>query len=263
MVANVRGVYRACGPVPAIAYVATIARTLPAVARTRTLVAADRRMASRSWRFRAQGVEVLLEGRLFSGAREMYGRSVYFPDQRFQLESGTTVIDLGANSGLFSLLAALRGCRVVAVEAQLGFVEEIEALARRHGVVRQIQLEHALVGANRGVLAEPGAMQRATHFRNRQPERLTMSELFVRHSIEHVDFLKCDIEGSEFDLFASDSSWLDVVRRIAMEVHCDFGAVPELVALLERAGYSVTLRDNLLRRVRELRESSGYLYAIR
>lgn len=74
-------------------------------------------MASRSWVFRTQGVELILEGRLFSGAREMYGRSVYFPDRNFQLESGTTVIDLGANTGLFSLLAALRGCRVIALEA--------------------------------------------------------------------------------------------------------------------------------------------------
>ena len=263
LVANVRGVYRACGPVPAMTYIATIARTLPAVARTRTLIAADHRMANRSWLFRAQGVEVMLEGRLFSGAREMYGRSVYFPDQNFQLESGTTVVDLGANTGLFSLLAALRGCRVIAVEAQIGFVEEIEALARRHRVANRIALEHALVGAHSGVLAKPGAMQRASHFRNRQPERLTMAELFARHSIDHVDFLKCDIEGSEFDMFASDTSWLSAVRRIAMEVHCNFGSTSELVVLLERAGYAVTLRDNLLRSVRSLQESSGYLFAIR
>jgi len=263
LVANLRGVYRACGPGPALAYAATIAGTLPALARTRTLVDADRRMARRSWRFRTQGVDVVLDGRLWSGAREMYGRAVYFPDENFLLRPDTVVVDLGANSGLFSLLAALRGCRVLAVEAQAGFVQEIAELVQRHGVSERVALEHALVGANRGVLAAPGALERASHFRGQQPARLGLPELFARHAIDAVDFLKCDIEGSEFELFGDADDWLPKVRRIAMEVHCDFGAPGALSQMREAHGFEVALRDNLSRRVRTLTESSGYLFALR
>lgn len=263
LMANLGGVYRACGPGPALAYAANIAGTLPAVLRTRTLIDADRRMARRPWRFRTQGVDVQIDGRLWSGAREMYARGVYFPDERFRFTPGTAVLDLGANSGLFTLLAALRGCRVVAVDAQSGFLEEIEQLAQRHGVSGLVALEHALVGAGAGVLALPGALERATHFRGRQPARLSMSTLFERHALESVDFLKCDIEGSEFELFEDAASWLPRVQRIAMEVHCDFGAVAWLVQVLEEHGFGVMLRDNLSRPVAAIPESSGYLFAVR
>jgi FkbM family methyltransferase len=263
LIANLRGVYRACGPGPALAYAASIAGTLPAVARTRTLNDADRRMARRSWRFRTQGVDVVLDGRLWSGAREMYARGVYFPDPRFHLAPDTAVVDLGANSGLFTLLAGLRGCRVVAVEAQIGFVQEIEELVRRHGIAKRVALEHALVGAGAGVLSTPGALQNASHFRGQMPARLTMAELFARHGLEAVDFLKCDIEGSEFDLFTDTSGWLPRVRRIAMEVHCDYGSVDELSRLIVSNGFEVTLRDNLSRPVTSISESGGYLFAVR
>ncbi len=263
LIANLRGVYRACGPGPALAYAASIAGTLPAAARTRTLQDADRRMARRSWRFRTQGVDVVLDGRLWSGAREMYAREVYFPDRRFDLAPGTMVVDLGANTGLFTLLAGLRGCRVVAVEAQIGFVQEIQELARRHGVEERVALEHALVGAGTGILSTPGALQGASHFRGQMPARLTMLQLFERHGLDAVDFLKCDIEGSEFELFADASAWLPRVRRIAMEVHCGYGSVDELVRLLESSGFDVTLRDNLSRPVTAIAESSGYLFAVR
>ena len=263
LVSNLHGVYRACGPGPTLAFAASIAGTLPAVARRHTLRDADARMARRAWRFRTQGIEVELEGRLWSGAREMYCRSVYFPDPRFNLEPGTTVLDLGANSGLFSLLAALRGCRAIAVEAQYGFIQEIGALARRHGVAERVALEHALVGGNRGLLATPGALEGASHFDGRQPARLTMSELLARHDLDSVDFLKCDIEGSEFELFDDVAGWLPRVRRIAMEVHSDHGAAASLVRILADAGFEATLRDNLSRRVPDLGRESGYLFALR
>ena len=192
----------------------------------------------------------------------MYGRAVYFPDRRFFLNPGTRVIDLGANSGLFTLLAALRGCSVVAVEAQAGFVQEIEELMRRHGVEDRVSVEQALVGAGRGLLSEAGVLERASHFRGRQPARLTMTEIFARHHIDAVDFLKCDIEGSEFELFDDCDEWLPKVRRIAMEVHSDFGSATDLTRFFERQGYDVMLVDNLSRRVRSL-DDSGYLFATR
>jgi FkbM family methyltransferase len=263
LVSNLRGIYRACGPGPALAFAASIAGTLPAVARTRTLGDADSRMARRSWRFRAQGVEIQLQGHLWSGAREMYCRGVYFPDARFDLRPGTTVVDLGANSGLFSLLAARRGCKALAVEAQIGFIQEIGQLAQQHGVAERVVLEHALVGGSRGILAVPGALERASHFQGRHPERLTMPQLLARHGVDSVDFLKCDIEGSEFELFEHTEGWLPAVRRIAMEVHCEHGSATSLVRILEDAGFEVMLRDNLLRRVQDFSESAGYLFALR
>jgi FkbM family methyltransferase len=263
LVANIHGVYRACGAGTALAFAANIAGTLPAVARTRTLGDADRRMSSRPHRFRAQGVDVVLDGRLWTGAREMYGRGVYFPEERFDLVAGTTVVDLGANSGLFTLLAALRGCRVLAIEAQAGFIREIGELALRYGVQDRVVLAQALAGGGQGLLAQPGVLEAASHFDGRQPERITMPQLFERHGIEAVDFLKCDIEGSEFELFEAPEAWLPRVRRIAMEVHCAFGSVPGLVRRLEADGFEVGLRDDLGRRVPRILQSSGYLFAIR
>jgi hypothetical protein len=76
-----------------------------------------------------------------------------------------------------------------------------------------------------------------------------------------VDFLKVDIEGFEFDLFSGDIGWVRNVEKIAMEVHPDYGDVSALKSTLEKAGFRVWLLDGNRKRVTQLRESSGYVFA--
>jgi predicted RNA methylase len=75
----------------------------------------------------------------------MYCRNVYL---RTGLTMPTTrwVVDLDANSGLFSVWAAVTGARVIAVEAQEGFAPLVRALAKHNGVAEALYVEIAMAG---------------------------------------------------------------------------------------------------------------------
>ena len=260
---NLRGISRTCGTRTTLAYLGAAVSVLLDVRRGRSLAPADRKMAGRRWPYTVQGVTIELDGRFFSGAREMYCRRVYFPTSAFDLVPGAAVVDLGANVGLFSLLAAKVGCRVLAVEAQRGFARELTDLAARHDVASRITVENVLVGSGSGIFAGEKRVVASSDSEGFQPPVVSMEALLARNGFDCVDFLKTDIEGSEFDLFRDAPAWLASVRRIAMEVHPEFGSVDDLRASIESLGLSVELRDNRLSVVGQLPPDGGYLFAIR
>jgi hypothetical protein len=59
-----------------------------------------------------------------------------------------------------------------------------------------------------------------------------------------VDFLKVDIEGSEFALFDDCGTWIDRVHYIAMEVHNDCGDSQALQRRLREQGLVVRHEGN-------------------
>ena len=120
LLTNFRAIARVSGTRTGLAFLRAVLLNLPEIMRSRNLVAADLAMAGAQWPYSLQGVRLELDGRFFAGAREMYCRQVYFPTPAFSLNRNTFVVDLGANAGLFSILAALAGCKVIAVEAQAG-----------------------------------------------------------------------------------------------------------------------------------------------
>jgi FkbM family methyltransferase len=51
---------------------------------------------------------------------------------------------------------------------------------------------------------------------------ISEADFLSKYAIERIDFLKCDIEGSEFFMIEPGSRILDITDRLAIEVH-DFG----------------------------------------
>jgi hypothetical protein len=80
---------------------------------------------------------------------------------------------------------------------------------------------------------------------------ITLDSLFKRYSITHVDLLKVDIEGSEFDMLMSASEeTLAKVAQITVEFHlkngsADFSSkrVLSICQRLKRLGYRVLFMD--------------------
>ena len=158
-------------------------------------------------------------------------------------ESLDTVVDLGANIGLFSLRAAVRAKRIVAVEpiasnravARLNFsgarvAERITLRADAVGAVsgQSVRLWHSRAGGAThsclpsvagvsGREVEPETWEEAT--------TISLRDLLDEEGIQQVDLLKCDVEGAEYDVFLSSPP--EVLGRIAcivMEAH----VTPEL-----------------------------------
>lgn len=235
----------------------------PEVLRSGRLAIVDAEMGRRNYAWQVGGTRVQVPGRFFGGARELYARQVYFAVPGFELRPNDVVVDLGANAGLFTVLAALRSKRVIAVEAQSGFHAEARRILELNRCEDKVAFEFGLIGPRAGVFADPTQLVSSSHF-ERKPPVVTMEELLDRHRVDHVGFLKCDIEGSEFDLFNTDSHWLYKVDRIAAEVHTEFGDHKQLADLLRSFGFQVTSLDSKLRPLSfPTHDVSTYLFARR
>lgn len=259
---DLHGIYRTADGATFAKYCVNLARVSRQVLSARSLRPVDGRMAGRRCTFRVFGAEVVLEGREFAGAREMYCRRVYFAPPHFRLQANDVVLDLGANCGHFSLLAALLSRRVIAVEAQSGFLPEIERNLRLNGMTGKAKVVWGLVGPRSGVFADEQALTMASHYAGRPPI-LSMHEIIAQAGVELVDFLKVDIEGSEFDLLTRENDWLASVGRMAMEVHAHFGDPELLTETVRGFGFRSELRDNDMHPVRRIEGQSGYLFAWR
>lgn len=203
----------------------------------------DRAMGARTQRFRYGGREFIFDCRYcdekihdnsyaFGIAREIYIRDCYFKHQpRAVYESAQTVVDVGANRGAFSVMMAGRAALVLAVEAMPEFGEVI-----RHNVTKNsytnVAVEICFVGGG-GAVPNPHARS------------FTMEELLDRHSINRVDFMKMDIEGSEFTLFAAPA-WLARVVAISLEVHPEFGDPNHILRTLHENGFMTAATDQNL-----------------
>jgi FkbM family methyltransferase len=188
------------------------------------------------------GGQIILKHPDFSLVRELYGRNIYFPQIGFIPTPGSKVVDLGANVGLFSLLCAKLGAKVLAVEAQSGFITIARNNFALNGVENRIQLIHAMVGGSTGVFSKKELRKASSHWIDDPPEvsiEKLIHTFYGQKQIIHL--LKIDIEGSEFDLLKKDTDWLEKILHISMEVHPEFGDVTVLSKRIEKAGFRCNL----------------------
>lgn len=169
-----------------------------------------------------------------------------------QLRPGMTFYDIGANIGLFSLIAArLVGAsgRVVAFEAD----PEIAARLREH--VSRNGFTWASV-EEKAVWSEPKTVHFARIDPETSPDRglghvvatgedgaievsaVSLDDFALTHAAP--DFLKCDVEGAETEVFQGAARLLDEKRPgIICEMHSQENR-RQLVEEFSRAGYACT-----------------------
>ena len=237
LVSDFRGIARVCGVGPAIRWLGCVALTLPTNLRTRNLLAADLKMGTGPFPVRHQiGRAKLVGEHAFSGIREIWVRDVYARDGFVRIPDHGVVVDLGANMGNFSAmaLAASPTARLVAVEPSRAHAAKWHETMQVNGFADRAQLCQAFVGTfpddqRRAFAADP---------QYADAPFLSEAEFLDRYGIEHIDFLKCDIEGSEFFMMEPGSRILDIADRIAIEVHDFGGDVPAFLDNLKAHGFS-------------------------
>ena len=121
-------------------------------------------------------------------------------DPVFADREDMTVLDLGANVGLFSLYAADSCKRVVAVEAVPSTFRIAQELTAKH---LQIEMQqYAISNSNEDVSFYINENSTTNSLVSHQGDEITVPGITVaglldKLEIDHVDFVKCDIEGSE------------------------------------------------------------------
>jgi FkbM family methyltransferase len=182
---------------------------------------------------------------------------VFFRHEYGPIRDGSTVIDVGASTGVFAVyaLATARDVSVYAFEpnpatfgvlrqnvtanAAFGRIHAFNCALAASSGSRQLYLDHAdflyptFVPSTRGEAARSASVP-----------ALTLSDVIEANSIRRVDLLKMDCEGAEYEiLFETPMAMLARVSEIRMEYHELTGPERGRAALerfLGQAGFAVT-----------------------
>lgn len=145
-------------------------------------------------------------------------------DPIFQDRDDMVVIDLGANCGLFSLYAADSCSQIIAVEPTPTTYSVLEEIVKDQTKIKTLQLA---VGPHNEMVSfyiNENSTTNSMLNRNGQETQvqcMTLETLLFKEQLEYVDFIKCDIEGSEMQAL-TDATLGPVADRVKfwfVEVH--------------------------------------------
>jgi FkbM family methyltransferase len=196
-------------------------------------------------------------GNGYAFLREFFVRRIYF--REFKQLNFTTCLDLGCNTGVVaSLLKQLAGPggKVVGVDPLTypgntfrSQLNTVPGLTIHQGVLCGESIRHDSAALH--------AMCDPYNFDSNLA--ITVEELMKTYGMEHVDFLKMDIEGAEFAIFRDSAHWLDRVDNLAMEVHNTVGDPTEIIQRLQQENFCVKWLDDA--GYPSDQRNAGYIYA--
>lgn len=185
---------------------------------------------------------------------EVYLRDDYGISNHLTKSRDKVIIDIGAGIGEFSILAArLNPLSVVyAIEPlhpsynlllsniainSLTNIKTFNLALSSHHQKLNLVVNHTNYGRSQ-TIQTPGA---------RQVNAVSLHRFMLTNKIKHCDFLKCDCEGAEFDIFITlPSSSFQKIEKIAIEYH-EFTpqhTVGQLTAILQQNGFIVETIQN-------------------
>ena len=208
-----------------------------------------------------RGLEILVDhaGGDVNGIRACLVTPMYrqFLDKMSLPKSGVNVVDLGANSGGFSLLLKAEGLEVAKLVAA-----ELNPQTYRRLVLNLERnfRDTEIVVLNEGIFSNSGSVELylgrgstgdsidSSATQNQHSKRYLIKTTTLNDFFENsvgeciVSLCKIDIEGAEWDLFFNPGS--DRIRQcenVLMEIHAKAGREPgQLVARLANFGFELS-----------------------
>lgn len=193
---------------------------------------------------------------------EVYTARVYFPTidayTAFKISRDDTVIDIGANVGLFATCAAnlSRTGKVYCFEPSRSNFERLSYHQKINGLDNMVlinkgisdrseSLKLYLVDENCGahsVILDKGDGLEFQDDHYETVECISLQQVFDEYGIERCDFLKIDCEGAEGKILSAlPADYFKRIGRIALEYHTNVNVL-ELAELLHSNGFSVTIK---------------------
>lgn len=168
-----------------------------------------------------------------------------------RIAPGKTFVDVGANKGYFSLLAARQGAQVISFEPLPGNVDALRRSVARNGFPVTV---HPIAIADKPHVATLylGAKSGWNTISSGQPGRdrgtIEVEVDCLDNRVESFDVLKIDVEGAEDRVLAGATRLLRQSRgTILMDLHPHLGADLRAVwSLLSQLGYSVYTAEGAL-----------------
>lgn len=168
------------------------------------------------------------------------------------IPQGGIVVDVGANIGIFSLYAAGEGAGAVyAFEPSSAAHERLSKNIEANGLEDTVAIERCAVwGGEETVVRIPLGASPHNRISNscdlqadtEEVPAASLGKILERHGLDHVELLKMDCEGAEYDiLLSAGAETLAKLRDIRVEYHG--GRISELDEHLSRHGFRLTKWD--------------------
>lgn len=166
------------------------------------------------------------------------------------IENYQTIVDAGANVGFFTLLAkrAAPHARIISIEPDSGNYEMLcrncPSAADSCTGGGDIKLHAGLwnkackLGIEKRKTGDVGFV--VYEDENGLIDAVSMPDIMTKMKIDHIDLLKMDIEGSEFQVFdESAEQWIDKVDVLIIETHERFqpGCEERVFSMMARHGF--------------------------
>ena len=182
-----------------------------------------------------------------------------------KLESDWTIIDIGAGIGDFSILAAQKSStnKVYAIEP---FLESYNLLEKNinQNKIKNISSSDLAISNSKYIALDvnkSNPLNNKTYRSNKNKARLqsiSLQKFIKTNKINKCNLLKCDCEGSEFDIFKNlTKSTFKKIDNIILEYHLfnPNHKLHQLVNLFRRNGYKVKTYPN------PIHNNIGFLFA--
>jgi FkbM family methyltransferase len=230
------GLVRVCGLIIATKWLLFIFITLPQCIKFKNLQPADRKLGEGPFQVNYKKVKASMIGKqVISGIRDIWVRDVYLGNGFLSLEQNGLVIDLGANMGNFTILALASNSdsKVIAVEPNLELNSNFNSQVKLNNFEDRVSLQRYFIGSpfsqQKEMLKDPNS---------KDAKFISQKEFIELNNLRKISFLKCDIEGSEFD-FINDTSLLQITNQLAIEIHDFAGDRNTFIKKLRELGFNI------------------------
>jgi len=214
---------------------------------------------------------VILAGRkglVLDEVEEIFIKGVYTPSL-ITLNSSSTVVDIGANVGIFALLMASKGIKnIYAVEPSPANIKLLKKNFQKNGFEVPTICKAAISdksGKRNLYLEKYNAHNFLTNSKIILPDHrhikvptLTLASFLKKYKLTKVDLLKLDCEGSEGAIFKSTpiNIWKRI-NQVTLEYHDHLSSLShsQILKKLTPLGYRITVSSSM--------QPVGYIYAKR
>lgn len=189
--------------------------------------------------------------------REIFYENIYCNNKNMEICNGDVIVDLGANNGFFSLKSVDKGAsKVYAVEANKETCKYLYDNININNKYKNIITPFCfgIGGENRkdtiniynssGLDSIYEVNDQFKPIGKQNIQIIDINKFLSDNKINHIDLLKIDIEGSEFEVIESisESFLSSSVDRVAAEIHLfKEHKLEEINNKLERCGFNISI----------------------
>jgi FkbM family methyltransferase len=183
---------------------------------------------------------------------EVYKDEVYKPT--FIGRKNLTIFDLGANIGITSMYFSNYAKDVYSVEPAKEHIECLKKMLEFNKIKNIHPLNYAIAGKNGKLTLNHNPnktsyslIAKTSEKDNEEIDAITIEKLFEITGVKHVDFVKMDIEGSEFEVVCGESfrKVAPMIDQIIIEMHQWAGRnFNQLKEALRNNGFKVSTIPN-------------------